>query len=80
MNFSNYTTKAAEAIQGAMQLAGELSHQAITPRHLFLVLIQQREGLVTTLLKKMERNPETLSADIKRELTGLPRVSGGDGA
>ena len=80
MNFNNYTTKAAEAVQGAMQLTGQLSHQAITPLHLLLVLIQQKEGLVPTILQKMERHPEALSAQIKDELKKQPTVSGGDGA
>ncbi len=80
MNFDKYTTKAAEAVQGSMQLAGQLSHQAITPLHLLLVLLQQKEGLVPTILQKMERHPETIAARIKEELGRLPQVSGGDGA
>jgi ATP-dependent Clp protease ATP-binding subunit ClpA len=52
MNFNNYTTKAAKAVQGTMQLAGQLSHQAITPLHFLLVLVQQPDGLAPALLRK----------------------------
>jgi hypothetical protein len=31
MDFNRYTTKAAEAVQAAMQLAGQMNHQAISP-------------------------------------------------
>ena len=49
MNFDKYTTKASEAVQGAMQLAGQLGHQGISPLHLVLVLIQQKDGIVPAL-------------------------------
>jgi len=80
MNFNNYTTKASEAVQGAMQLAGQLSHQAITPMHLLLVLVRQKDGLIPTLLQKLERHPEAIAAELQEKLTHLPKISGGDGA
>ncbi len=79
-NFNNYTTKAAEAIQGAMQLAGKLSHQAITPLHLLLTLIKQEGGLVPTLLTRLEIAPEKLAEEIKNALESTPRVTGVEGA
>ncbi len=80
MDFNRFTTKAAEAIQGAMELAGKLSHQAISPWHLLLVLLEQKEGFVSPLLQKMEVRPEELSQKIKKELNSLPRVSGSNQA
>ncbi|OGJ59391.1 ATP-dependent chaperone ClpB [Candidatus Peribacteria bacterium RIFCSPHIGHO2_01_FULL_51_9] len=77
MDFNHYTTKASEAIQGTMQLAGKLNHQALTPLHLMLVLIEQQGGLVPTLLQKGEQDPETLAEKIQKELATLPTVSGG---
>jgi ATP-dependent Clp protease ATP-binding subunit ClpB len=79
MNFDKFTTKAGEAMQGAAQLAGRLSHQAISPLHLLSVLAEQKEGLVPTILQKMERRPETIVARVKEELSRMPRVSGGSG-
>ena len=78
MNFNKYTTRASETVQGAMQLAGELGHQGITPYHLFLVLLQQREGIVPSLLRKLEIDDTSLSESVKREMLRLPQVSGGE--
>ncbi len=78
MNFDKYTTKASEAVQGAMQLAGQLGHQGISPLHLVLVLIQQKDGIVPALLKKLEVDENSLVAAVKSELTRLPQVSGGE--
>ncbi|MDD4052090.1 MAG: Clp protease N-terminal domain-containing protein, partial [candidate division Zixibacteria bacterium] len=79
MNFDKYTTKAAEAVQGAMQLVGRLSHQTITPLHLLLVLVEQKGGLIPTILEKMERHPEMVVGRVKDELKKIPQVSGGGG-
>ena len=76
MNFSNYTTKAAEAVQGTMQLAGQLGHQALSPMHLLLVLIEQKEGLIPTLLRHLEIDLSATADKAKAELTKQPRVSG----
>ncbi|MFA5842361.1 MAG: ATP-dependent chaperone ClpB [Candidatus Gracilibacteria bacterium] len=76
MDFNQYTTKAAEAVQGAAQLAGKLSNQAIEPLHLLLVLVEQKGGLVRTLLEKMEKDPDVISKEAKAELTKRPQIQG----
>ena len=80
MNFQNYTTKAAEAIQSTMQLNAQLHHQAMTPLHLLYALATQHGGLVPTILQKLEVRPEEVSAKAKAALDALPAVSGADGA
>ena len=77
MNFERYTHKAAEAIQGALELVAKLEQQALGPMHVLLVLLEQHEGLIPTLLRKLERDPEGISEKVKKEVTALPRVSGG---
>ena len=76
MDFSRYTTKAAEAIQGTMEIAGKLHHQSLSPLHLFIVLCEQDGGLVQTILKKLEKDPDKVSETIQKELGKLPVVSG----
>jgi ATP-dependent Clp protease ATP-binding subunit ClpB len=76
MDFNKYTTKAAEAIQGTMQLAGQLSHQALSPLHLLMVLIEQKEGIVPTILRNLNIDPQEASKKVKGELQSLPTVSG----
>ncbi|OVE73430.1 ATP-dependent chaperone ClpB [bacterium B13(2017)] len=76
IDFNNYTTKAGEAIQGCVQVAGKLSHQAIDPLHLLLVLVNQKEGIIPSLLQKFEIKPEEFSIKIEEELNKIPKVSG----
>lgn len=80
MNFNTYTTKAAEAVQATMQLAGEFAHQALTPNHLLFTLIDQKDGVVPRLLQKLERDPVALATTLKTTLAKLPKVSGGTSA
>jgi ATP-dependent Clp protease ATP-binding subunit ClpB len=70
------TTKSAEALQGAMQLAGKLNHAEISIWHLLLVLVNQPEGIVASILQKLGRDPGTTASRIKDKLNDLPTVSG----
>jgi ATP-dependent Clp protease ATP-binding subunit ClpB len=78
MNLNNLTTKSAEAIQGSMHLAGQLNHSEVTPLHLALILTQQPNGIVPTLLQKLDQDPSTIAQNIQTELSKLPTVSGID--
>ncbi len=75
INLDKFTTKSAEAIQGAMQLAAKLKHQQIAPWHLLVVLSEQSDGIVPSLLQKLEIKPTTISAQAKGKLKELPTVS-----
>jgi len=57
MNFQNYTTKSQEAVQSAMERAADLNHQAITPLHLLLVLVQQEDSVVPLIIQKLGSQP-----------------------
>jgi ATP-dependent Clp protease ATP-binding subunit ClpB len=76
MNPNNLTTKAAEAIQGAAQLAGKLKHSELTPWHLLLVLVEQPGGTVPSLLQNLDKNVGEVSTAVKDKLTQLPTVTG----
>jgi len=78
MDFNRYTTKASEAVQGTMQLAGQLNHQAINPFHLLYVLASQKEGVVPVLLERLEQNPEQVALKTMAELKKMPQVQGAD--
>ena len=77
MNFQNYTTKAAEAMQSALQIAVRFQHQALSPLHLLLALIEQPAGVVPSLLQKLQRDPQNIAQNITDALGQLPKVSGG---
>lgn len=76
MQFDKFTTKSAEALQGAIQLAGQLNHSEVTPWHLATVLVEQPQGIVPSLLQKLDKNPGDISTDLKQHLTQLPTISG----
>ena len=76
MDINKLTTKSAEALQGAMQLAGKLSHTEIKPLHLALVLTEQAGGVVPTVLQKLKKDPGAVSAELKQKLTELATSSG----
>jgi ATP-dependent Clp protease ATP-binding subunit ClpB len=50
MNFEKYTTKAAEAIQSANQLALQQQNSQIDVLHLFLAMIEQSDGYIPAIL------------------------------
>lgn len=77
MNLQQYTTKAAEAVQTALTLGKTLHHQALAPLHLLLALLEQPEGLVPTILRKLEKDPEKVASDVREVLGKLSEVSGG---
>ena len=56
MRFDRLTLKAQEAFQKAQEIAGKQNQQELTPEHLFLSLLQQEEGLVPAILKKIGIN------------------------
>lgn len=52
--FSNYTTKAKEAVRKAHELAIERGQNHVSPMHLLAALVLQEESLVFSILDRME--------------------------
>ena len=76
MRLDKLTYKAQEALQGAQELARQLSSPQIEPAHLLRTLLAQEDGLIRPLLKKLEIDPQTVIQGTDDLLTRLPRVSG----
>ena len=76
MNDDKFTIKAQEAIQKAQEIAAERQHQQIDALHLLAALIEDKDGLVNLILKKIGNNPETIKQKINEVLSSLPRVFG----
>ncbi|MBI3621572.1 MAG: ATP-dependent chaperone ClpB [Nitrospirae bacterium] len=70
------TVKAQEALQSAQQTAERRGHQQLDVEHLLLALVQQRDGLIPPLLKKLGVVPESLAAQLEQSLERVPGVSG----
>ena len=77
MNLNRYTEKAQEAILGAQSLAERAGHPEITPEHLLLALVAQRDGIVPSIVGKMQLDPTALGAEAQALVDKLPKVRGG---
>ncbi len=76
MRPDQWTLKAQEALQTAQSLALSRQQQELTPEHFLLALLQQEEGLVSSLLSKIGCDPSLLASKLKSELDRLPRIVG----
>ncbi|MGB9770597.1 MAG: Clp protease N-terminal domain-containing protein [Candidatus Kapaibacteriota bacterium] len=76
MNFQKFTLRSQEAVQNAQEIALNYNHQTLEPIHLFSALVQDEEGLVVEILKKLEVNIPRLRIKVNELLETLPKVSG----
>ena len=79
MDINRLTQKCQEALHDAQSRAIRCGHQEVDVEHLLAALAAQPEGLLPRLLNKMDAPPETLLAEVERELVRRPQV-GGPGA
>ena len=76
MDINKLTQKSQEALQSAQTKALRYGHQEVDAEHLLLALLEQPEGLVPRLLARMEAPTEALKAEVERELSRRPKVTG----
>ena len=76
MNQNQFTQKSLEAIQNARTLAAANSHQQIEQVHLLFALLQQENGLIPQLLRKMGVSVESFEAATGAQVKKLPSVTG----
>ncbi len=74
--YDKFTLKSQEAVQAAQELAGKLHHQQIENEHLLAALLEQTDGVVLPLLKKLGADPGRLKADLDGALARLPKIEG----
>jgi ATP-dependent Clp protease ATP-binding subunit ClpB len=77
MNLNKFTEKAQEAVLGAQQLAESLNHPQIEPEHLLVTLVEQSDGVVPSILRKMSVEPKEIAAAARAELARGPQAHGG---
>ncbi|MFB6226156.1 MAG: ATP-dependent chaperone ClpB [Candidatus Paceibacteria bacterium] len=73
----NFTNKAKKALQEASKLAQKNNQSEIQPPHLFCALLQQKEGVVRSVLKKLNVNIKQLRDDISNLIKRLPKNTDG---
>ena len=77
MQFDKFTMKSQEAIQAAQDLAEQNGQQEILPEHLLKVVIQQEDGVVSPVLRKLGVDPHLVLGEVDQLVASLPKVSGG---
>jgi ATP-dependent Clp protease ATP-binding subunit ClpB len=75
MNFNQYTHKAQELIQQAVQIAQGYGQQAVETGHLLKAIIEEESNTSSFLMKNA--NMETLLSRLISIVEAYPRVSGG---
>ncbi len=74
MDLNRFTVKAQEALQAAHSLAAERRNPELTPEHLLVALLRDREGVAMRVLQKLGVGTETLLRRAEMELRRLPQA------
>ncbi|HXI27725.1 MAG TPA: ATP-dependent chaperone ClpB [Vicinamibacterales bacterium] len=77
MNINKYTEKAREAVASAIELAQQANNPQLEPEHLVVALVEQRDGIVPELIRKMNADPAAIGRAARELLKKLPQAYGG---
>lgn len=75
MNFDNFTIKSQEAINTASQIAKSFNNQAIEPAHLFAALVQDNEGIVSSIIGRITSQIDIIKIKITNLIEKYPKVT-----
>ena len=70
-----FTTKSQEALQRTHRFVYENNHDTIYPIHLFLILAEQEEGVVISILNKLDTNITFLKNELRNEINKIPKLA-----
>jgi len=76
ININKFTLKSQEAIQEMQAIASENSNQVMEPEHLLAGLLRDREGLVSSVLTKLDASKVEIETEVYNIIKSFPRVSG----
>ncbi len=76
MRFDKFTIKSQELIQEAHSRASRAKHQQIEPEHLLSVMLDDTNGVVPSILRKIGVAPEGVNQELERLLEKLPKIEG----
>ncbi len=79
MNAEKFTRKALEAVQDAQRIANENGNQRLEQVHLLQALLSAEEGLIPKLLSRMGTDNAAFLRAIEKNISTMPKVSGGNG-
>ena len=78
MTLDNFTIKAQEAVQEAVNVARRAQHQGIEPIHLLLGIMAKGKDVTQFVFQKMGVSLQQITTLAQSELEHLPRVQGGE--
>lgn len=76
MNPQNFTHKSQEAIQNAARIAEQHGQPQVEPPHLFSAFLDDEEGIVSSLLQKLNVNILSLRGEILQLIHQFPKQAG----
>jgi len=79
MDFEKFTERCKGFLQAAQTLALRSTHQFLTPEHLAQVLLADKEGLASNLIRAAGGDPVRALKAIEAALAKLPKVEGSGG-
>ncbi len=80
MNIQKFTQKSISAIQNAESKAKELNNQQLLPVHMLWALLDDKEGLIPSILTSMQINVSALENAVNAEISSLPSVTSSSGS
>ena len=78
MNFKNFTIKAQEAVQEAVNLVQQLGQQVVEPAHLMAGVMKVGENVTQFIFQKRGVNEQNLLHIVQSDAASGPKVSGGE--
>ncbi|MFA5129529.1 MAG: ATP-dependent chaperone ClpB [Patescibacteria group bacterium] len=78
-NPQRFTAKSQESIQRASVIANANGQQAIDAMHLLDALLDQEDGVVPSVLKKLQADTPSIKGMIEQALMRMPKVAVGGG-
>ena len=76
MRLDKLTIRSQEALQAASQIALERGNPELTLAHMLWAMVDQEEGVVAPILKKIGVDTDALTNELTATLDGLPRATG----
>src|SRR5918997_2520964 len=77
MQLDRFTIKSQEALQAAIRLAADRRNTEAAPQHLLLALLDQQDGIVGRVLRKVGADPAAVRSGVGGELDRLPTITAG---
>jgi ATP-dependent Clp protease ATP-binding subunit ClpB len=76
MRFDKFTIKSQELIQQAQSIASRHTNQQIESVHLLAAMLDEKEGVARTMLRKLGVSPNTIVNEAAMAIDRLPKITG----